>query len=130
MSALDGTPAESTPGTETPTAPEPAAAAAEPAAQTTDLARRLFFRRFASEVFQTAATVVGAATTLQRDAAEAASAILDPARGVAALADGFVRVGPGAGSGSAPTGFRTPFRFASDDLLLVIDQRQLPDELV
>jgi methylthioribose-1-phosphate isomerase len=32
-------------------------------------------------------------------------------------------VGPGGG-------FRTPFRFASDDVLLLIDQRQLPDRLV
>jgi len=30
----------------------------------------------------------------------------------------------------APRGFRTPFRFASDDELLVIDQRRLPDVLV
>ena len=30
----------------------------------------------------------------------------------------------------APTGFRTPFRFESDNVLLVIDQRKLPDELV
>ncbi len=29
-----------------------------------------------------------------------------------------------------PTGFRTPFRFESDQVLLVIDQRALPDSLV
>jgi methylthioribose-1-phosphate isomerase len=29
-----------------------------------------------------------------------------------------------------PTGFRTPFRFESDNVLLVIDQRKLPDALV
>jgi len=31
---------------------------------------------------------------------------------------------------SAPRGFRTPFRFETDDVLLVIDQRRLPDVLV
>jgi methylthioribose-1-phosphate isomerase len=129
MSALDGTPAEPAPGTETPTAAEPAAGTAEPAAATTDLARRLFFRRFASDVFQTAVTVVGAATALQRDAAEAASAILNPEAGAAALGDGFVAVRPSTSS-AAPSGFRTPFRFASDDVLLVLDQRRLPEELV
>jgi methylthioribose-1-phosphate isomerase len=103
-------------------------ATAAPATQTTDLARRLFFRRFASDVIQTAATVVGAATALQRDAAEVASAILNPDQGAAALADGFGRAE--ASAGSAASGFRTPFRFASDDLLLVIDQRRLPDELI
>ena len=128
MSAPEGTSPES-PNEGADAAEVKATSEAQPG-EATDVARRLFFRRFASEVLQTAATVVGAATALQRDAAEAASAILDPERGAAALADGFVRVGPGPGSGSAPTGFRTPFRFASDDLLLVIDQRQLPDELV
>ena len=124
MPAPEGTSPESTA-----TEAEPAAEA-EPATEPTDLARRLFFRRFASEVFQTAVTVVGAATALQRDAAEVASSILDPARGAAALADGFVSVEPSAAGSVGPTGFRTPFRFASDDLLLVIDQRRLPDELV
>jgi len=41
-----------------------------------DLARRRFFRQFATDVFHTAATVVGAATAIQRSTAEAASAIL------------------------------------------------------
>ena len=46
-----------------------------------DLDRRRFFRQFATDVFHTAATVVGAATALQRSSAEAASAILNgPAR--------------------------------------------------
>ncbi len=34
------------------------------------------------------------------------------------------------GAPAAPTGFRTPFRFESDDTLLVIDQRELPHALV
>jgi methylthioribose-1-phosphate isomerase len=133
MPAPDGPPIDPQPATEAQPATEPQAdARPQPATEPTDVARRLFFRRFASEVFQTAATVVGAATALQRDAAEAASAILDPARGAAALGDGFVAVDSGSAPGSAPgpSGFRTPFRFASDDLLLVVDQRRLPDELV
>ena len=44
-----------------------------------DLGRRGFFRAFAGELIQTAATVAGAAQALQRASAEAAGAILDPA---------------------------------------------------
>jgi methylthioribose-1-phosphate isomerase len=93
--------------------------AAEP-----DLERRLFFRRFASDVFQAAATVVGAAAALQRESAEAASAILDPDH---AASSSLVAAPAG-----SPRGFRTPFRFASGDdaTLLVIDQRRLPWELI
>ena len=43
-----------------------------------DLDRRRFFRQFAADVFQTTATVVGAANALQQTSIEAASAILDP----------------------------------------------------
>ena len=43
-----------------------------------DLGRRRFFREFAGELIQGAASVVGAAQVLQRVSAEAASAILDP----------------------------------------------------
>jgi methylthioribose-1-phosphate isomerase len=107
-------------------APEPAAAPdAAGQLEGADLARRLFFRRFAGEVVQTAATVVGAAAALQRSSAEAASALLAP-DGAAGM---MIAGGPDAGI-PAPTGFRTPFRFAADDLLLVIDQRRLPEELV
>jgi methylthioribose-1-phosphate isomerase len=128
MDSSEETTTEVQPATEPQRATEPNAA---PAGGETDLARRVFFRRFASDVFQTAATVIGAATTLQRDAVEAASSILDPERGAAALANGFVRVdAEAAAAGSGPSGFRTPFRFATDDLLLVIDQRRLPEELI
>jgi methylthioribose-1-phosphate isomerase len=90
-----------------------------------DLARRRFFRQFAGEVIHAAATVVGAATVLQRQSAEAASAILDPERGATMLAPHM------APEDRAPRGFRTPFRFADDDrTLLLVDQRRLPDELV
>jgi methylthioribose-1-phosphate isomerase len=90
----------------------------------TNLARRRFFRQFAGEVVQNAATVVGAAQALRETSAQAAAAILDPS----SMADS-----PPAArhTGAAPAGFRTPFRFGdADDVLLVLDQRRLPDELV
>ena len=37
---------------------------------------------------------------------------------------------PGTEIAGQPSGFRTPFRFESDDVLLLIDQRKLPDQLV
>jgi methylthioribose-1-phosphate isomerase len=83
-----------------------------------DVDRRRFFRQFAGELVQGAATVVGAAQVLQRASAEAASAILDPA----SVALG-ANVPP-----SAPTGFRTPFR-ESPGVLHLIDQRRLPEVL-
>jgi len=100
-----------------------------------DPTRRQFFRRFAGEVVTSAATVVGAVTELRdRSAAEAAVLLGEP------------RLNP-RGNGTAPSGasaataapadeapiaavFRTPFRFGSDNELLVIDQRKLPDQLV
>ena len=112
---------------------EPAAAADEAGA---NLARRRFFRQFAGEIFQTAATVVGTAQALQRASAEAAGAILDPVGTAARIetptpAPPVPRAEPGAPGlhgGAAPTGFRTPFR--EDGHLYLIDQRKLPDELV
>ena len=104
-----------------PPAPDESAGAAG-----ADLDRRRFFSRFAGDVIQTAATVVGAAAALQRTSAEAASAILNPDHGAALLEPQLEAL---SGSG-APTGFRTPFRWASDELLLLIDQRRLPHELV
>jgi methylthioribose-1-phosphate isomerase len=91
-----------------------------------DPTRRQFFRRFAGEVVTSAAQVVGVVTDLRdRSAAEAAQ-LLDPAGATSsAAAAGAAEVPTG-----PPSGFRTPFRFESDGVLLVIDQRKLPDELV
>jgi methylthioribose-1-phosphate isomerase len=90
-----------------------------------DLGRRRFFRQFAGELVQTAATVAGAAQALQRASAEAAAGILDPEAGAAMLGlAGTVPTVP-----SAPTGFRTPFR-EDNGAIYLIDQRQLPDALV
>ena len=85
-----------------------------------DLGRRRFFRQFAGELIQGAASVVGAAQVLQRVSAEAASAILDPDTPGTTATD----TAP-----AAPTGFRSAFRMEGNTLLL-IDQRQLPDVLV
>jgi len=82
-----------------------------------DVGRRKFFRQFAGELFQSAATVVGAAQVLQRVSAEAAGALLDP-DSVATTG----RVDPPA----PPTGFRTPFR-EEPGHLYILDQRKLPD---
>jgi methylthioribose-1-phosphate isomerase len=96
-----------------------------------NLARRRFFRQFAGEIIQTAATVVGTAQALQRASAEAAGAILDPVGTAARLeapAPAALPAPTGPTVGGAPTGFRTPFR--EDTFLYLIDQRKLPDELV
>ena len=89
-----------------------------------DVGRRRFFRQFAGELFQGAATVVGAAQTLQRMSADAAGAILDPdSLGLGTPVAGEVAAPP------APSGFRTPFR-ESNGVLHIVDQRKLPDALV
>jgi methylthioribose-1-phosphate isomerase len=102
-----------------------------------DPSRRQFFRRFAGEVMTSAATVIGVATDLRDRSAAEASALLGQAP-IAAGGSGKVAGASGGADGavanSAEDGvdavFRTPFRFESDNVLLVIDQRKLPDELV
>ena len=111
------------------------AAPVEPAPP--DPSRRQFFRRFAGEVVTSAAQVVGAVTELRdRSAAEAATLLGEPLAssstpgpGVAAGMAGRNTGAGASGAGAAPTGFRTPFRFESDNVLLLIDQRKLPDAL-
>jgi methylthioribose-1-phosphate isomerase len=92
-----------------------------------DPTRRQFFRRFAGDVVTSAAQVVGAVTELRDRSAAEAAALLDPnAVQASAAAASTAETEPT----TRPTGFRTPFRFESDNVLLVIDQRKLPDELV
>jgi len=86
-----------------------------------DLGRRRFFRHFASDLIQTAATVVGAANAIQRSTAEAASAILDPV-GTSTRVAGDAEAVPSAV-------FRTAFRMGDESLILV-DQRRLPEVVV
>lgn len=106
------------------TAADPAAATA---AAVADPTRRQFFRQFAGDMITSAAHVVGVATELRDRSAQEAAVLLGepvvPAVAAATMADA------GAADG-APTGFRTPFRFESEDVLVVIDQRKLPDALV
>jgi methylthioribose-1-phosphate isomerase len=108
-----------------------------------DPSRRRFFRQFAGEIAASAAQVVGAVAEVRdRSAAEAQSLL-----GTVDSAMGGTTTRPGGGARAsrapsakavpervavteAPTGFRTPFRFDADDVLLVIDQRELPDALV
>jgi methylthioribose-1-phosphate isomerase len=105
---------------------------AEAATGVADPTRRQFFRRFAGEMITSAATVVGAVTELRdRSAAEAAGLLGEASADVAAGRGGSdAGVVGAAGRAAAPSGFRTPFRFESDRVLLVIDQRRLPDALV
>ena len=118
-----------------PTDPNPGAAA--DVADVADPTRRQFFRRFAGDVFTSAAQVVGVVTELRdRSAAEAAVLLSDPGPGAgpgetpASVSLASAPPDPGTAGGTAPTGFRTPFRFESDNVLLVIDQRKLPDAMV
>ncbi len=90
-----------------------------------DLARRRFFRQFAADAFQAAATVVGAANAIQQTSIQAASAILDPEAGAKAMA---AAASPATAEPVAPTGFRTAFRLDGERLILV-DQRSLPGRL-
>ena len=121
------------PPAEGPGAPTPAVDPRAPEERRTEevnLARRRFFREFAGELIQTAATVAGAAQALQRASAEAAGALLDPTSVEGGQADALRAAAPPPAAGTvAPTGFRTPFR-EGDGVLLLIDQRRLPDELV
>ena len=103
-------------------APEPGGA---------DLGRRRFFRQFAGELANTAATVVGAAQALQRTSAELAGAILDPTRldlDGTATAGADAGVAPGADP-AAQSAFRTAFRIDGDTIRFV-DQRALPRAVV
>ena len=128
MTDPSGVPGSGPPTRDAEVVPPAAAPGTEPAASipgSADLGRRRFFRAFAGELIQTAATVAGAAQALQRASAEAANAILDPDSAAARL-DGTAA---SAGAGSGPGGFRTAFR-EDDGALYLVDQRRLPDALV
>jgi methylthioribose-1-phosphate isomerase len=97
-----------------------------------DPTRREFFRRFAGDLVASAAELTRAVSDLRQQSAAEAAALL--AEGTPAAdpgaSPGSAAVGPAAPAGGEPTGFRTPFRMASDDALLLVDQRRLPDALV
>jgi methylthioribose-1-phosphate isomerase len=103
----------------------------DPTGPSTDVGRRLFFRQLAGEMLQGAATIVGMAEMLQRTSAEAARSILEEPGLPAGVAGTSVVGSSGAGAAleGLPRGFRTPFRWEGDRLIL-IDQRRLPEEIV
>ncbi|MEO7229868.1 MAG: S-methyl-5-thioribose-1-phosphate isomerase, partial [Candidatus Limnocylindrales bacterium] len=98
-----------------------------------DPSRRRFFRQFAGDVVSSAAEVVGTIGAVRDQSAAEAQKLL---RGDLVAAEAGATIGatadPTAASAAAspPTGFRTPFRFDPDDVLVIIDQRALPDALV
>ena len=94
-----------------------------------DPSRRQFFRRLAGEVVTGAAQVVGAVTEIRDRSASEAAVLLGVPPEPAVPAEPAATP-DSAAAPEAPTGFRTPFRFETDDVLLVIDQRKLPDALV
>ncbi|MBI2781697.1 MAG: S-methyl-5-thioribose-1-phosphate isomerase [Chloroflexi bacterium] len=65
---------------------------------------------------------MGAVTELRDRSAHEASVLLGETAADAPPVEGAVD--------GTPTGFRTPFRFESDTVLLVIDQRRLPEVLI
>lgn len=129
-----------TPAPDTPSATAIPAPASPPASF--DAERRQFFRRFAGELLTGAGQVVGVVTELRDRSAAEASVLINQrgSNGLAATSTTAPRAKPAPAAPApfepppppidAPTGFRTPFRFESDDVLLVIDQRLLPDQLV
>ncbi|HET7181128.1 MAG TPA: S-methyl-5-thioribose-1-phosphate isomerase [Candidatus Limnocylindrales bacterium] len=108
------------------------AGASGPADDQADPTRRQFFRRFAGDVLTSAAQVVGAMTEIRDRSASEAAVLLGNPIPAPPTSPGGAAAATEAGlpADGAPSGFRTPFRFDTDDALLVIDQRRLPDELV
>jgi methylthioribose-1-phosphate isomerase len=91
-----------------------------------DLGRRRFFRQFAGELVNTAASMVGAAQAIQRTSAEMAGAILDPTR---AQLEADAASASGDGADAAGPAFRTAFRVDGGTIYFV-DQRALPRAVV
>jgi methylthioribose-1-phosphate isomerase len=93
-----------------------------------DPTRRRFFRAFAGDVATSVGSMIGVAQTLQAESASAAREILgvvDPV--VAQLVDAPSPRARGPFDAST-AGYRAPFRL-DDDVIYLIDQRQLPDVL-
>ncbi|MEO8468531.1 MAG: hypothetical protein ABI573_02560, partial [Chloroflexota bacterium] len=99
-----------------------------------DPSRRRFFRQFAGDVVANAAQVVGAIGAVRDQTAAEAQSLLRGEGMVGSAVPPVITsddVGPPRATGIPnPTGFRTPFRFESDQILLIIDQRALPDALI
>jgi methylthioribose-1-phosphate isomerase len=92
-----------------------------------DPTRREFFRRFAGDLIASAAQVTRAVNDLRDQSAAEAATLLEEG--------GFTSVSaamapPPGLDPTVPAGFRTPFRMESDEVMLLIDQRRLPEALV
>ena len=104
-----------------------------------DPSRRAFFRRFAGDLIASAAEVTKVVGDLRDQSANEASALLREgtgnvggaaARGESGAVAGWALLGGASMAGAVPSGFRTPFRLDEDDILLLVDQRRLPDALI
>lgn len=110
-----------------PSASSAPAAAGDPAAPAdVDLGRRRFFRQFAGELANTAATMVGTVQAIQRTSAELAGTILDPSRAAESAVATAAR--PPAVT-TEVIQFRTSFRVAGESIRFV-DQRALPGQVI
>ena len=105
-----------------------------------DPTRREFFRRFAGDLVSSAAQLSKAVADLREESASEAAALLSDGLGTGSLA----AMG-GAASSTAPqraadvdggdaapgaSGYRSAFRLDDDDVLVLVDQRRLPDAIV
>ena len=88
------------------------------------LSRRRFFRSFAADAMNAAATVVGAAAALREGSAGMAGAFLGSADTAMAPFGASV-----VAATERSAGFRSPFRLEPEQVVL-LDQRRLPDELI
>ncbi|MEO7665333.1 MAG: S-methyl-5-thioribose-1-phosphate isomerase [Candidatus Limnocylindrales bacterium] len=95
-----------------------------------DPSRRRFFREMAGELVTSAAQVVGVVAEVRDRSAAEAQALLGTVSGPGGGTPGPSGVPERATGELNPTGFRSPFRHDVDDVLLVIDQRELPGRLV
>jgi methylthioribose-1-phosphate isomerase len=90
-----------------------------------DPARRRFFRAFAGDVATSVGSMIGVAQTLQAESANAAREILGVVDPVVAQQPAPRARGP---FDASTAGYRAPFRL-DDDVIYLVDQRQLPDVL-
>jgi len=90
-----------------------------------DLGRRRFFRQFAGDLANTAATVVGAAQALQRTSVELAGALLDPARDALDERTALAAAAVAVAEPTQTATFRTSFQ-VDHGAIRFVDQRALP----
>jgi methylthioribose-1-phosphate isomerase len=98
----------------------PASGEVAPAERAAELGRRGFFRVFSRGAIDTAATVMGAASAVRRDATTAASELLGLGLSPAASAGRMA-----AGHSGAAGRYGSPYR-RLDGALAILDQRRLP----